>query len=124
MQLFRDRDGFVWLGAGWENFYAFYIMGLATYSCFSTQEPHTFSSSFLTKLPLKLRTHYVTLPPCKLLRIQTQFRYWMAHQVSIVHYDSDFIMSVMLVVIAAVPNQSNGLQLNLLMLKMKIIQVL
>ncbi|CAN1844892.1 B3 domain-containing transcription factor VRN1 [Linum perenne] len=27
MQLFRDRDGFVWLGAGWENFYAFYRMG-------------------------------------------------------------------------------------------------
>ncbi|CAN1179609.1 B3 domain-containing transcription factor VRN1 [Linum perenne] len=28
MQLFRDRDGFVWLGAGWENFYAFYRTGI------------------------------------------------------------------------------------------------
>ncbi|CAN1825645.1 B3 domain-containing protein At1g49475 [Linum perenne] len=27
MQLFQDRDGFVWFGAGWENFYAFYRMG-------------------------------------------------------------------------------------------------
>ncbi|CAN1135709.1 B3 domain-containing protein At1g49475 [Linum perenne] len=27
MQLLRDKDGFVWLGAGWENFYAFYRMG-------------------------------------------------------------------------------------------------
>ncbi|CAN1812462.1 B3 domain-containing transcription factor VRN1, partial [Linum perenne] len=26
MQLFRARDGFIWLGAGWENFYAFYRM--------------------------------------------------------------------------------------------------